>query len=152
VRAEVAVESARRKAVLCELELQRGDVPADQPAPQRARAERVPAEAAESQPCPSPGKAVDREAGTPLKAPDGLGGLRPGDPVDRARVEAVCVQADLKRRDAGAPGGEAGCGEGRGEEDERQGENTSRPHGSSCFGGPPRPPVRTSDEVACHNR
>src|SRR5204862_7912030 len=90
------VERPGRKAVLGELELQRRDVPAGLPEPERAAAEPVAREAAQRAACLGADDAVDREAGVRLQPPDRLLRRRAREPVDRARIEPARVQADLE--------------------------------------------------------
>src|SRR2546430_6915775 len=100
VRTEDSVEGPGGKAVLGELELKRGDVPAPLPEAKLAAADPGSREAAESLARLRPDDAVDRDVGPLLEATDRLRGSTPADPVDRAAVEPVRMQADLEGGDA----------------------------------------------------
>jgi hypothetical protein len=132
VRAEDAVEVPRREAVLGELELQRGDVPARVPEVEVPAAEAVPGEAAERAACLRAHDAVDLDPRTGLEFADRLLRCRAGDAVDRPLVEPARVQPDLQRGDARIGRrslGDEGCG------DEDDGQREERPvaHGMSLF-------------------
>src|SRR5207247_5950359 len=86
-----------------ELELERGDVPAEGAPVEHATADRVPPVAAERAAGALPGHAVRREPGAALEAPDrGLRG-RAEDAVDRVEVDPLRAQGRLESRDARAP-------------------------------------------------
>ena len=100
VRAEDPVEGARRKAVLGELELERRDVPAGVAEIEAAAAEPVAAKRPRARARLRADDAVDGDVRALLEAADRLCGRRAGDAVDRALVEPMRAQADLKGGDA----------------------------------------------------
>ena len=133
-RVEVAVDRDER-AVAGEEELEHRDIPAEHPQAQRPPAEERLAERAEGLARAQAGKAVDRQAGTPLEGLRRAGRLRPGDRVDRAPVEPVRAQGDLEPGDLRVRGArgrrqQKRCQRRRGESDD--------PAVTSGPGSPPR--------------
>src|SRR5439155_4424122 len=111
VPAEDPVEGAGGEAVLGGPELQRRNVPAFVADLELAGAEPVAGEAAERFAGLRAGDPVDRDVGTLLEAANRLRCAGPADPVDRALIEPMRVQADLEggharigRRGAGGDG------------------------------------------------
>ena len=94
--AEVAVHARRREAATREQELQDGDVPADLAASEVAPPEERPAEPPERAPRPRSGEAVGAQPVGALEGADPSSRERAGDTVDRAPVEAVRAERDLK--------------------------------------------------------
>ena len=95
---EISVHRHQRPAAR-EQELQDGDVPAEPPGAQRPPAKERAPERPQRVSSPRPGAAVNRNARPPLERLRRRDRLRPGDAVDRAAVEPVCAQRDLKTRD-----------------------------------------------------
>ena len=99
VRAEAAVEGARREAVRGEQELQRRDVPAAGAQRQRPGAEPRPPAAAERAPGPRPGDAIGGETAPALQLHHRADGRGTSDAVDAAGVEAAGAQRHLEGGD-----------------------------------------------------
>jgi len=107
-----------------EPELQRRDVPTRLPDLEPAGSEPVACEAAEGLARLRADDAVDRDVRPLLKAANRLRGFGSADPVDRALVEPMRMQADLEGGDARI--GRRGAGsDGRGDKD--QGQSEERP-------------------------
>ena len=118
--------------MLGEPELQRRDVPALVAELELAGPEPVACEAAEGLARLRADDAVDRDVGALLKAANRLRGARPGEPVDRALIEPMRAQADLKGGDARIGRRGAG-GDGRGGKDQGQSKERPGTHGLTVF-------------------
>ena len=118
--------------MLGEPELQRGDVPTCLPVQELAAAESVTREATECAARLRPDDTVDREVGPLLEAANRLRGAGPGEPVDRALIEPMRAQADLKGGDARIGRRGAG-GDGRGDKDQGQSKERPGTHGLTVF-------------------
>jgi len=131
-RAEDPVEVAGGEAVLGEPELERRDVPAFLAEVELASPQPVAREAAEGLARLRADDPVDRDVGALLEAANCLRGARPGEPVDRALVEPMRTQADLKGGDARIGRRGAG-GDGRGGKDQGQSKERPGTHGLTVF-------------------
>jgi hypothetical protein len=81
--------------------LEHGDVPAERAESEETASQPRPTIPAERCLGARAGDPVDEEPAPPLKTPHGPLGLRPEQPVDRARVEAMGAKPDLERADTG---------------------------------------------------
>ena len=117
-RVEVAIDG-HELAASSEQELQDGNVPAKAPAPQCPAPEERAAERSQRASRRRPGTAVGMKAGAPLERRNAARCRSAGNPVDRAPVEPVGAEGDLKARDLGIDAGGRGR-RGEGETDENE--------------------------------